>query len=163
MSLTQTARDDAGGQMMRWKDMTGEERFRVVEMARQGERSIVEICRTFEVSRQTLHKAMEQASRAAMKALEPQKPGRKAKSEEQLRIGELEQKTTGLEKEVSHWKTRFEVAQAFIDLTREAEQKEKRRHTAKRISGSRSEGVLASLDDGRSFGDRDPESGAMDE
>jgi transposase-like protein len=157
--------------MMRWKDMTGEERFRVVEMARQGERSIVEICRTFEVSRQTLHKAMEQASQAAMKALEPQKPGRKAKSEEQLRIGELVEKTTGLEKEVSHWKTRFEVAHAFIDLTRKTEQKEKRsrkkkkkrRHTAKRISGSRSEGVLASLDDGRSAGDRDPESGAMDE
>ena len=117
---------------MRWKDMTGEERYRVVEMARRGERPLVEICRTFEVSRQSLHKAMERVSQAAAKALEPQSPGRKSKSQEQLQIGELMKTTTGLEKKVEHWKMRYEVAQAFIDLSREAEQKEKRNRRKKK-------------------------------
>jgi hypothetical protein len=30
-----------------------------------------------------------------------------------------------LEKDVQHWKTRFEVAQAFIELTREQERRER--------------------------------------
>ena len=156
---------------MRWKDMTGPERYRVVEMARRGERPLVEICRTFEVSRQTLHKAMERVEQAAMEALEPQTPGRKGPSEEQLLIGELEKKTTGLEKQVDHWKMRYEVAQAFIDLSREAEQKQernrkkkkKRRRSADNVSGARPADVLASLDDGRNAGGQNSESGAMDE
>ena len=94
---------------MRWKDMTGPERYRVVEMARRGERPLVEICRTFEVSRQTLHKAMERVEQAAMEALEPQTPGRKGPSEEQLLIGELEKKTTGLEKQVEILNKRVDV------------------------------------------------------
>ena len=119
---------------MRWKDMTGPERYRVVEMARRGERPLVEICQAFEVSRQTLHKAMERAEQAAMEALEPQTPGRKGPSEQQLQIGELEKKTTGLEKQVDHWKMRYEVAQAFINLSREAEQRQERNRKKKKNS-----------------------------
>jgi transposase-like protein len=156
---------------MKWKDMTGEERYRVVEMAQKGEQPLAEICRTFEVSRQTLHKAMAQVSLAAVQALEPQRPGRKGRSREELRIGELTKKTTGLEKEVNHWKRRYEVAQAFIDLSREAEQKEmrsrrqkkKRRRPAQEVSRTRSAGSVADLDDGRDPGDTETKPGKMDE
>jgi len=153
---------------MKWREMTGPERYRVVEMARKGQRPLTEICRTFEVSRQALSKAMERASRAAMEALEPQKPGRKGRSEEEQRIGELLKKTTGLEKKVNHWKTRYEVAQAFIDLTREAEgrqersrKKKKRRGPPEKVSVPGSSGLLAPVDDGGDAGDKNPESGAL--
>jgi hypothetical protein len=59
-----------------------------------------------------------------VKALDPQRPDRKGKCREELRIGELMKMTTGLEKEGNHWRTRYEVAQAFVDLSQEAEQKE---------------------------------------
>ena len=77
---------------------------------------------------------------------------------------------TGLEKEVNHWKTRFEVAKAFIDLSRKAEQKQertrkkkKRRRSADGVYKSGDADVLASMDDGRDIGDPDQELGAMDE
>ena len=150
---------------MQWKDMTGEERYRVVEMARKGERPIKEICRTFGVSRQALSKAMEKVSRAAVEALEPKKPGRKAKTEQDQEISILSKRGTSLEKEMNNWKTRYEVAQAFIDLTREDERrqrkegkKKKRRSPEKEIFSSRSGSPLASMDDGESDGHQHPES-----
>ena len=156
---------------MKWKDMTGPERYQVVEMARKQERPLVEICRSFDVSRQVLNKAMEKASEAAIAALEPKSPGRKGRSEEEIRIGELEKETTGLQKKVDHWKTRYEVAQAFIDLSREAEQKQKRGRKKKKKRRRHSDGVpksgpeklVASLDDGQNAGDSHSESGAVDE
>ena len=171
MSWIKMVRADAGGQEMKWKDMTGPERYRVVEMARKGERPLVEICRSFDVSRQVLNKAMEKASQAAIAALQPKSPGRKGPSEEELRIGELVKETTGLQKKVDHWKTRYEVAQAFIDLTREAEQKQqrgrkkkkKRRRPSDGVPKSGPQNVVASLDDGQNAGDSHSESGAVDE
>jgi transposase-like protein len=163
------AKEEEGSQVMKWKDMTGEERYRIVEMAQKGDLSQAEICRTFEVSRQTLHKAMIQVSQAAVKALEPQTPGRKGKSPEQVQIGELTQKTTGLEKEVNHWKTRYEVAQAFIDLSRESKQKEtrrqkkKQRRSAKKVYQARPAGSVASLDDGQGSRDTETKPGEVDE
>ena len=159
---------------MKWKEMTGEERYRVVEMARKGERPMTEICRTFGVSRQALSRAMEKASQAAMEALEPKRPGRKGKSAEAQEIETLTKKTTGLEKTVEHWKTRYEVAQAFIDLTREANQsaspggkKKKRlkvaRFPAKEVPEPGVQKSLAGEDDGRDAGDRAGESHSLDE
>ncbi len=77
---------------MNWKELSGDERYRIVEMARKGTKSISEICQTFEVSRQTLTKAIATAEEAAKEALEPKKPGRKPKSEEQQQITELSKK-----------------------------------------------------------------------
>jgi transposase-like protein len=159
---------------MKWKEMTGEERYRVVEMARKGERPMTEICRTFGVSRQALSRAMEKASQAAMEALEPKRPGRKGKSAEAQEIEALTMKTTGLQKTVEHWKTRYEVAQAFIDLTREADRnaslggkKKKRlkvaRFPAKEVSEPGVQTRLAAEDDGRDPGDRAGESDSLDE
>jgi len=150
---------------MQWKEMTGEEKYRVVEMARKGEKPIKEICRTFGVSRQALSKAMEKVSRAAVDALEPKKPGKKARTEQDQEISILSRRHTSLEKELSHWKMRYEVAQAFIDLTRGDERrqrregkKKKRRRPEKEVLPSRSGLSLASVDDGESDGHQHPES-----
>jgi transposase-like protein len=159
---------------MKWKDMTAQERYRVLEMARRGDLPITKVCRTFAVSRQALNRAMEKASEAAMQSLEPKKPGRKGKSAEEQEITELTKKTTGLEKTVKHWKTRYEVAHAFIDLMRETNhyaapgsQKKKRlkvtRLPAKKVSESGAETGLAGHDDGRDTGDNVQESQTLDE
>jgi transposase len=146
---------------MQWKDMTGEERYRVVEMARKGEKPIKEICNTFMVSRQALSKAMEKVSRAAVDALEPKKSGRKAKTEEEQEISILSKESTSLKKELNQWKTRYEVAQAFIDLTREEERrlsreekKKKRGKAEKEVLPSWPGPTVASVDDGKSDGNQ---------
>jgi len=108
---------------MKWKELTGEERYRVVELARKGTKPISEICETFGVTRQTLTKAIATVEEVAKSALEPKKPGRKGKSEEALKITELSKKQLSTEKELEHWKTRYEVAQAYIDIVHEEEEK----------------------------------------
>ncbi|GAJ18056.1 unnamed protein product, partial [marine sediment metagenome] len=54
---------------MKWQELSGEERYRVVELVRKGEVSITELCQTFGVSRQTLYRALEAADQAAVEAL----------------------------------------------------------------------------------------------
>jgi transposase len=171
-----------------WKEMTGEERYRVVELARRGTKSLKEICETFGVSRQTLHRALEKVEQAAKAALEPKRPGRKGKSEEEQRIIEISKKQSSLEQEVDNWKTRYEVAQAYIEITRDAveaqeredrkternrrkreRQKKKRRAPAaagKQPGATGEAGKrprLAVVDDGAGAGDHDVEPEAVDE
>jgi hypothetical protein len=78
-----------------------------------------------------------------------------------------------LEKDVHHWKTRFEVAQAFIDLSREQERRErvqgkkkKRCKTSQGTTGSvdRSGKTtrLAAEDDGPGAGTAEQEPGKVD-
>ena len=154
---------------MKWQEMTGEERYRVVEMARRGEKPITEICETFGVSRQALSKAMEKVAQAAWEALEPKKPGRKGKTEEQQKVEDLTKKRTSLEKQVTHWKTRYEVAQAFIDLAREEERRQKKKESVaqRRVARAPREGgqdtSVAPLDAGPDAADREGEPGAVDE
>lgn len=158
---------------MKWKEMTGEERYRVVEMARRGEKSLKEICETFGVSRQALSKAMEKVSQAAVETLEPKRSGRKGKSQEQKKVSELSQRATSLEKDVQHWKTRFEVAQAFIDLSREQDRRDRMQGKKKKRCKT-SQGTtrivprpgktarLGPVDDGRGTGHPEKESGEVD-
>jgi transposase len=103
---------------MKWKDLGGEERYRVVEMVRKGEVSVKEICETFGVSRQTLNRAMEKTDRASIHALEPKPPGKKPKTRQAVKMEELTTTNTDLEKELDHWKQKYEVARTFLDLTR---------------------------------------------
>jgi len=158
---------------MKWKEMTGPERYRVVEMARRAEKSLKEICETFGVSRQVLSKAMEKVSQAAMEALEPKRSGRKGKSQTEKKVAELSQRATSLEKDVQHWKTRFEVAQAFIELTREQERRErvqgKKKKRCKASQGPTGSvdragktARLAPVDDGTGAGHPEEEPGKMD-
>jgi hypothetical protein len=104
---------------------------------------------------------MEKVSRAAVDALEPKKSGRKAKTEEEQEISILSKQSTSLKKELNQWKTRYEVAQAFIDLTREEERrlsreekKKKRRKAEKEVLPSWPGPTVASVDDGKSDGNQ---------
>ena len=103
---------------MKGRELSGEERYRVVEMARKGEVPISEICETFGVSRQTLYRAMDKADRASVEALEPKRPGRRGKSEEEVKLEEAEARTAELEKKLAHWQMKYEVAKAYLDLER---------------------------------------------
>ena len=53
---------------VRWQDLNGEERYRVIELMRQGGVEIKELCRSFGVSRQTLYRAKEAADQADLRA-----------------------------------------------------------------------------------------------
>ena len=109
---------------LQWKELSGEERYRVVEMARKGEVPIGELCRTFGVSRQTLYRAMEAADRASAEALEPKRRGRKPRPASEVRSTELEASNAGLHKELDHWKTKYQVARTMLDLERKLERGE---------------------------------------
>ena len=106
---------------MKWKDLGGEERYRVLELARQGEMSLKQICETFGVSRQVLNRAMEKTDRASVEALEPKKPGKKPKAPQAVEMEQLAAKKTDLEKELEHWKQKYEVAKTFLELERKLE------------------------------------------
>jgi hypothetical protein len=116
---------------------------------------------------------MEKVSQAAMEALEPKMSGRKGKSQEEKKVAELSQRASSLEKDVKHWKTRFEVAQAFIELTREQERRDRMQGKKKKLyKGSQGpKGIvprsgktarLAPVDDGRGAGHPEEEPGAVD-
>jgi transposase-like protein len=109
---------------MKWKELSGEDRYRVVEMARKGEVPLSEICTTFGVSRQTLYRAMEKADRAAVEALEPKRPGRKGKTPTEAEVLELKASQEALSKELSHWQMKYDVAKAYLDLIRRHERGE---------------------------------------
>lgn len=108
---------------LKWKELSGQERYRVVMLARNGEVSVGELCRTFGVSRQTLYRAMEAADQAAMEALEPKKRGRRPIPVSEVQTKELTTSNATLKKELEHWKTKYEVAKTFIELERQLEQK----------------------------------------
>ncbi len=110
---------------MNWKDLSGPERYRVLDLARKGEMSIREICQAFGVSRQALSRAMERADQASIEALEPRRPGRKPKPEGEVKSRELVARQEGLEKELAHWKQKYEVARTFLELERKLERGER--------------------------------------
>jgi transposase-like protein len=103
---------------MKWTNLSGEERYRVVEMARKGDVPLTEICKNFGVSRQTLYRAMHKADEASALALEPKRPGRKSKTPDEQAVTELNGQVEGLQKEMEQWRTKYEVAKAFLDLER---------------------------------------------
>jgi transposase-like protein len=111
---------------LKWKELSGQERYRVVMLARKGEVSVRELCKSFGVSRQTLYRAMEAADQAAMEALEPKKRGRKPIPVLEVETKELTTSNATLKKELEHWKTKYEVAKTFIELERQLDRKSSR-------------------------------------
>jgi len=109
---------------MKWKELSGEERYRVVELARTGKVKIRELCKSFGVSRQTLYRAIEAVEQAAMAALEPKRSGRKPKPPERVKVVHLEDEKIRLEKELSEMKTRYEVTRTILDLERKLDRGE---------------------------------------
>ncbi len=89
-------------------------------MARKGEVSIKEICATLGVSRRRRYRATHKADQAAAEALEPKKPGRKGKSRYEQAIVDLNGQIAELNKQLEHWKTKYELAKAFLDLKRKS-------------------------------------------
>ena len=135
---------------VKWQELSGEERYRVVELARKGQVAISELCKTFGVSRQTLYRAMAAADQASAKALEPKQRGRKPRPVSAARTEELEASNAGLHKQLEHWKTKYQVARTMLDLERkldrgeslpgETGKKKKRRKKGQIPSGGRSRG-----------------------
>ena len=115
---------DEPARMLKWKALSGEERYRVVEMARKGEVPLSELCKTFGVSRQTLYRAMAAADRASAEALELKQRGRKPKPANEVRTTELEAGNAELRKELEHWKTKYQVARTMLDLERKLDRGE---------------------------------------
>ena len=107
---------------LKWMELSGQERYRVVMLARQGDVKIRQLCQTFGVSRQTLHRAIEAADQASMAALEPKKRGRKPTPVTERQAMELTHSNSSLQKELAHWKMKYEVAKTFIDLERQLDQ-----------------------------------------
>jgi len=101
---------------MKWKDLNGEARYRVVQMAREGKVPIKALCRSFSVSRQTLKTAMDKADQAAMEALIPKSPGRKGKSKEKAQAEAMKQEKDKLQKDLERWKQKYEIAMTFLDI-----------------------------------------------
>ena len=97
--------------MMKWKELNGEARYRVVQMAREGKVPIKTLCRSFGVSRQSLKRAMDKADQAAMEALTPRSPGRKGKSKEQVKA-----EAVNKEKDLDRWKQKYEIAMTFVEI-----------------------------------------------
>jgi transposase-like protein len=154
---------------MQWKDLSGQERYRVVQMARKGEVPIQELCATFGVSRTTLGEAMEKVDRAAMAELEPKAPGRKGPTPETTALTEAKKAKSDLEKQLEHWKMKYEIAMTFVELHRkvldgeplpgeeaqgvgEKKKRRKRRTTAAEPGPDRSGPRVAGRDDGRGDG-----------
>ena len=115
---------DEPSKTVKWQELSGEERYRVVELARKGQVAISELCKTFGVSRQTLYRAMEAADRASAAALEPKKRGRKPRPASEARTEELEASNAGLHKQLEHWKTKYQVARTMLDLERKLDRGE---------------------------------------
>ena len=109
----------------KWKLLNGEERYRVVELARKGKVGISELCRTFGVSRQTLYRALEAADRASVEALTPKRRGRKPPPASRRKLVEVEAQKAKLAKELFRMSQRYEVAQALLDLQRKADRGER--------------------------------------
>jgi len=117
---------------MKWTELDAQERYRAVMMLIRGEATLAELSRTFHVSRQVLSRAKAQAEQGALAALEPKKPGRKAKSEEQRQIEALQQQQEQLRQQLAQEKKKVEIAQAFLDLERTLGQGESAETTGKK-------------------------------
>ena len=109
---------------LRWQDLDGQERYRVVEMIRTGEVEIKELSRTFGVSRQTLHRAVEAADTAAVEALTRKRRGRKPEPATTKQVRRLESQNRKLEQDLHQMSQRYEVAKALLELQRQAERGE---------------------------------------
>ena len=109
---------------LKWKDLDGAERYRVVELIRKGEVQVQDLCRTFGVSRQTLHRAVAAADQAAIDALKSKPRGRKPEPATRRQVKSLEKETERLEKDLHQMSQRYEVAKALLDLQRKAERGE---------------------------------------
>ena len=86
--------------MLKWRDLDGQQKYEVVELARKPGTQIQELCQAFGVSRQTLYRAMEAADTAAIEALSPKPKGRPRVSPSEKEIQDLQIRNKELEKDL---------------------------------------------------------------
>ena len=110
---------------LKWKNLDGQQKYKVVELARKKETSVTELCKTFGVSRQTLYRAMDMADTAATEALSPKPKGRPRTSPTQKEIQELHERNKELEQSLKRQMMKNQVAMALLDLHRKADRDEK--------------------------------------
>ncbi len=110
---------------LKWTNLDGQQKYKVVELARKKETSVAELCRTFGVCRQTLYRAMDMADAAATQALSPKKRGRPRTSPTQKEIQELHDRNKELEQRLKRQEMKNQVAMALLDLHRKADRGEK--------------------------------------
>ncbi len=111
--------------LMKWKELDGAQKYRVLELARNPETSVAELCRTFGVSRQTLYRAMDMADKAATQALSPKPKGRPRIPATEKEIQSLQVRNKELEADLKRQKLKNQIAQALLDLHRKAERQER--------------------------------------
>ncbi len=151
---------------LRWQDLDGQERYRVVELIRKGEVKIQDLCRTFGVSRQTLHRAVAAADQAAMEALTRKPRGRRPEPASKSQVRELTRRNRQLTEDFEHMSKRYEVAKALLELQRKVERGETlpgEKKPPKSKIGPDPQGPgragqtsgMAGRDDGRGTGDDD--------
>jgi transposase-like protein len=110
---------------LKWKDLDGQQKYEVVELARKQGVQVKELCQAFGVSRQTLYRAMETADKAAIEALSPKPKGRPPVPLTQKEIMTLRTRNKELEQDLKRQKLKNEVAQALLDLQRKFDRGQK--------------------------------------
>ncbi len=109
---------------VRWQDLSGQERYQVIELMRRGKVEIKQLCESLGVSRQTLYRAMEAADQASIEALTRKRRGRKPQPASETQIKELQKDKKTLEKQLHRMSQKYEIAQTLLDLQRRAERGE---------------------------------------
>ena len=111
--------------LLKWKNLNGQQKYQVVELARKEETSITELCQTFGISRQTLYRAMDMADTAATEALSPKPKGRPRATPTEKEIQDLHVQNKDLEASLKRVRMKNEVAMALLELHRKADRGEK--------------------------------------
>jgi len=114
--------DDA--KRVRWRDLSGQDRLRLIEQVRQGRLKQADLCRTFGMSRQVLHRAIKAMEEAAVEALEPKRPGRKPVPVSDQEVRQLKKDLTHRDRELAHLQQKYEVTQTLLELERKLDRGE---------------------------------------
>ena len=111
--------------LLKWKNLNGQQKYQVVELARKEETSITELCNTFGISRQTLYRAMDMADTAATEALNPKPKGRPRTPPMEKEIQNFQVQIKELEASLRRQRMKNEIAMALLELHRKADRGEK--------------------------------------
>ena len=111
--------------MLEWKDLDGQQRYKIVELARKQGTQVQEVCKTFGISRQTLYRAMDAADKGAVEALNLKPKGRPPVLPSQKEIETLQKQNQALAKDLKQQKLKNRVAQALLELQRKADRGER--------------------------------------
>ena len=110
---------------LKWKDLDGGQKYKVVELAKKPETSVTDLCRTFGVSRQTLYRAMDLTDKAATAALTAKRKGRPPTPVVEKDLQVLHVRNKQLESDLKQEKLKNQVAQALLELHRKAERQQR--------------------------------------